>query len=133
MWIRDRYKQKLAVAMSAGQCPDMYIHWTGGPMVEYAEAGYAQDITDLVNQYGLRDRYTEASLVQASIDGRIYALPVKNNSVATFYYDKAMWAEKGYEVPTTIDELENLCDKMVSDGITPFALANQPQWTGSMY
>lgn len=131
--VNDQYKSKLAVAMGAGQCPDMYIHWTGGSMVEYAKAGYAQDITDLVDKYGLRDLYTEASLAQASVDGKIYAIPVKSNSVAYFFYDKAMWTEKGYEIPKTVAELEALCDKMVSDGITPFALANQPQWTGSMY
>lgn len=131
--VNDQYKSKLAVAMGAGQCPDMYIHWTGGNMVEYAKAGYAQDLTELVDKYGLRDLYTEASLAQASVDGKIYAIPVKSNSVAYFFYDKAMWAEKGYEVPKTISELEALCDKMVSDGITPFALANQAQWTGSMY
>lgn len=131
--VNDQYKTKLSVAMASGECPDMYIHWTGGPMADYAKSGYAQDITDLVDEYGLRDLYTEASLEQASIDGRIYAIPVKNNSIAVFFYDKAMWEEKGYEVPTTISELEALCDKMVEDGITPFALANQPQWTGSMY
>lgn len=131
--VNDQYKEKLAVAMGAGQCPDMYIHWTGGSLVEYAKSGYAQDLTELIDKYGLRDVYTEASLAQASVDGKIYALPVKSNTVAAFYYDKAMWAEKGYEVPTTLDELEALCDKMVADGITPFALANQPAWTGSMY
>lgn len=131
--VNDQYKEKLAVAMGAGQCPDMYTNWTGGSLVEYMKSGYAQDLTSLVDKYGLRDLYTEASLAQASIDGKIYAIPVKSNSVAAFYYDKAMWAEKGYEVPTTIDELEALCDKMVADGIVPFALANQPQWTGSMY
>ncbi len=129
----DQYKQKLAVAMASGQCPDMYIHWTGGPMVEYIKSGYAQDLTDLVDQYGMRDLYTEASLAQCTYDDKIYAIPVKNDSVAVFFYDKAMWADKGYEIPETIDDLEALCDKMVEDGITPFALANAPQWTGSMY
>ena len=131
--VNDQYKSKLAVAMGAGQCPDVYVHWTGGNLVEYVNSGYAQDLTALVDKYGLRDLYTEASLAQGSVDGKIYALPTKNNSIAAFFYDKAMWAEKGYEVPTTIAELEALCDKMVADGITPFALANQPQWTGSMY
>lgn len=131
--MNDQYKTKLAVAMGAGQCPDVYTNWTGGSLVEYAKSGYAQDLTELVDKYGLRDKYTEASLAQTTIDGKIYAIPVKATTVAAFFYDKAMWAEKGYEVPTTLDELEALCDKMVADGIVPFALANQPQWTGSMY
>ena len=131
--VNDQYKSKLAVAMASGECPDMYIHWTGGPMVDYVNSGYAADLTELVEEYGLKDLYTEASLEQCTIDGKIYAIPVKNNSIAVFFYNKAMWEEKGYEVPETLDDLEALCDQMVADGITPFALANQPQWTGSMY
>ncbi len=131
--VNDQYKQKLAVAMSSGECPDMYTHWSGGPMIEYIKSGYAQDITDLVKEAGLDQLYTEASLAQATYDGKIYAVPVLNNSVAVFFYDKQLWADKGYEVPETIDDLEALCDKMKADGITPFALANQPAWTGSMY
>ena len=131
--VNDQYKQKLAVAMASGECPDMYIHWTGGPMVEYIKSGYAKDITELFQKYGLDELYTDASIAQCTVDDKIYAIPVKNDSVAMFFYDKAMWEEKGYEVPTTISELEALCDKMVEDGITPFALANSAQWTGSMY
>ena len=131
--VNDQYKEKLAVAMGAGECPDMYTNWTGGGLVEYVKSGYAKDLTELVDKYGLRDKYTEASLAQATIDGKIYAIPIKSTSVACFFYDKKMWKEKGYEVPKTISELEALCEKMKKDGITPFALANQAQWTGSMY
>lgn len=66
----DQYKQKLSVAMSAGQCPDMYIHWTGGPMREYIKSGYAQDITDIVDELGLRDKYLPAALDQCTVDGK---------------------------------------------------------------
>lgn len=131
--VNDQYKEKLLVAMGAGECPDAYSNWTGGSLVEYVKSGYAKDLTELVDKYGLRDRYTEASLAQATIDGKIYAIPTKANTAALFFYDKKMWADKGYEVPKTLDELEALCNKMVQDGVTPFALANQPQWTGSMY
>ncbi len=131
--VNDQYKEKLAVAMGAGECPDVYTNWTGGGLVEYVKSGYAKDLTELVDKYGLRDKYLEASLAQATIDGKIYAIPVKSNSISCFFYDKKMWKEKGYEVPKTVADLEKLCDKMVKDGITPFALANQPQWTGSMY
>lgn len=129
----DQYKQKLSVAMSAGECPDMYTHWTGGPMIEYIKSGYAQDITDLMTSSGVKDKYLPAAIDQGSYDGKIYAVPVLNDSVSVFFYDKQMWADKGYEVPKTIADLEKLCDKMVADGITPFALANGSQWTGSMY
>ena len=31
----DTYKEKLVIAMSSGECPDMYSSWSGGPMYEY--------------------------------------------------------------------------------------------------
>jgi len=129
----DQYKQKLSVAMSAGECPDMYIHWTGGPMNEYISSGYAQDITDLMKSSGTTDLYQPAAIKQATYNGKVYAVPVLNDSVAVFFYDKKMWKEKGYEVPKTIGDMEKLCSKMVADKVTPFALANSSQWTGSMY
>lgn len=30
----DTYKEKLVIAMSSGECPDMYSSWSGGPMYE---------------------------------------------------------------------------------------------------
>ena len=31
----DAYKQKLVVAMSSDSTPDIYSHWSGGPMIEH--------------------------------------------------------------------------------------------------
>lgn len=41
--------------------------------------------------------------------------------------------EVGVEVPETIDELEDVCDKLLEAGYVPFTLANGSKWTGSMY
>jgi raffinose/stachyose/melibiose transport system substrate-binding protein len=35
----DTYKEKLVIAMSSGECPDMYSSWSGGPMYEYIDSG----------------------------------------------------------------------------------------------
>ena len=43
----DNYREKLIIAMSSGECPDMYTSWTGGPMIEYIESGFAQPLDDL--------------------------------------------------------------------------------------
>ena len=36
----------------------------------------------LYEKYGLKDRFMEGALEQASYDGKLYAIPVKNISVA---------------------------------------------------
>ncbi|MGL6201196.1 MAG: extracellular solute-binding protein [Lachnospiraceae bacterium] len=129
----DTYKEKLVIAMSSGECPDMYISWTGGPMNEYIESGYAQPITELFNNSELPDRIMDGAIAQATYEGEIYAVPFMNVSLSGFYYNKEMFDEYGLEVPETVGELEALCDKLVENNITPFALANSPKWTGSMY
>lgn len=129
----DKYKEKLVIAMSSGECPDMYTSWSGGPMNEYIEAGYAQPLDDLYAAYNLKERFMDGALEQASYNGQLYAVPVKNISVAGVYYNKALFEEYGLAVPTTVSELEAAADTFVENGIIPFTLANGPKWTGSMF
>lgn len=129
----DNYKEKLVIAMSSGECPDMYMSWSGGPMNEYIESGYAQPITDLFNNSELPDRLIDAAIEQAKYKDEIYAVPYMNISISGIYYNTEIFEKYNLEVPTTISELEAVCDTLVENGITPFALANGPKWTGSMY
>lgn len=129
----DNYKERLVVAMSSGECPDMYTSWSGGPMNEYINSGFAQPVDELYEEYGLNDVFMEAATAQASYDGHIYAVPTYNVSLAGIFYNKDIFEEYGLEVPTTLSELEAVCDTLVENGITPFALANATKWTGSMY
>lgn len=129
----DKYKEKLVIAMSSGECPDMYTSWTGGPMNEYIDSGYAKPLDDLYEQTGIEERFMEGALEQASYKGVKYAVPVKNISVAGIYYNKDLFAGIGVEVPASVAELETVCDTLLKNGILPFALANGPKWTGSMY
>lgn len=128
----DNYKQQLIVAMSSGQAPDMYIHWGGGPMNEYYNSGFVNDITDMYNTYDHPD-FIDAAVAQSSYDGKILAIPFGGLSGCDIFYNKTIFAEVGIEVPKTIDELEAACDKLVEAGYVPFSLANGSKWTGSMY
>ena len=129
----DNYKERLVVAMSSGESPDMYTSWSGGPMNEYIDSGFAQPVDDLYEEYGLNDIFMEAATAQASYNGHIYAVPTYNVSLAGIFYNTEIFDEYNLEVPTTLSELEAVCDTLVENGITPFALANGPKWTGSMY
>ena len=128
----DTYKQQLIVAMSAGECPDMYIHWGGGPMAEYYESGFANDITEMYATYDHPD-FIDAAIGQSTYDGKLLAIPFGGLSGCDIFYNKTIFAECGIEVPTTIDELEAACDTLIENGYVPFSLANGSKWTGSMY
>ena len=129
----DNYKEKLVIAMSSGECPDMYSSWAGGPLQEYIDSGYAQPITDLYEEAGLDEIYLESATAQATFDGEVYAVPMLNISISGVFYNTEIFEEYGLEEPTTISELEEICDTLIENGITPFALGNSTQWQGSMF
>ena len=131
--LNDNYKQDLQVGFSAkeGQ-PDMYIHWGGGPMAEYYKSGCVNDITELWNTYDHPD-FIDAAVAQSTFDGKILAVPFGGLSGCDIFYNKDIFAELNLEIPTTIAELEAACETIKAAGYYPFALANLPRWTGSMY
>ena len=110
----------------------MYIHWGGGPMVEYYKSGFVNDLTDMFNTYDHPD-FIDAAVAQSSFDGKVLSIPYGGLSGCDIFYNKTIFEEVGVEVPQTIDELEAVCDKLLEAGYVPFSLANGSKWTGSMY
>ena len=51
-------------------------------------------------------------------DGNQYFVPVYNYPWVVMYR-KSLWEEKGYTVPTTMDEFKALGDQMIADGLVP--------------
>lgn len=129
----DTYKEKLVVAMSSGECPDMYSCWSGGPMYEYIDSGFGQPIDDLFNASDIKDKLMESAVGQATYNDHIYAVPYQNVSMSGIFYNKEMFDKYKLEEPKTLAELEKICDTLKENDITPFALANSSKWTGSMY
>lgn len=129
----DTYKEKLVIAMSSGECPDIYTSWSGGPMNEYIEAGFAQPIDDLFQASELPNKLMDGSIEQAKYQDKMYGIPFLNVAVSGIYYNTELFEKANIQVPTTISELEKACDTFVANKITPFALANATKWTGSMY
>ena len=129
----DTYKEKLVVAMSSGECPDVYSNWSGGPMFEYIDSGFAQPLDDLFAESDIKDKLLDAAVAQGSYNGKLYGIPYLNISLAGIFYNKEMFEQYGLEEPTTLAELENICAVLKENGIIPFALANGSKWTGSMY
>ena len=120
----DAYKTKLQIAMSSGTMPDIFPHWSGGPMNEYVNSEKLADLTTLMNENDYKVRFMDAAVNQASFKDKIWAVPVENTSVAMFFYNKDLFAKYSLQVPKTIKELETICDTLKSKGIIPFSLAN---------
>jgi raffinose/stachyose/melibiose transport system substrate-binding protein len=129
----DNYQEKFRVALASNSVPDLFLHWSGGPMVSYIKAGAIADITEYMDKDNYKDRFMDGALSQATYDGKLWAVPIESLSIALFFYNKDVFDANGIAVPTTLSELEAACEKLKAAGITPFALSNKSMWPGSMY
>jgi raffinose/stachyose/melibiose transport system substrate-binding protein len=127
------YKTKLKVAMAAGDLPDLFIHWSGGPMNSYVDAGLLADLTEYMNRDNYKDKYLDAGIAQATYKDKIWAVPIEDITVAMVFYNKEIFEKYNLEIPKTLSELENVCDTLKSNGIIPFALANKEKHLASIY
>lgn len=125
----DDYKQRLVVAMSGGQAPDLFASWGGGWLEEFVKSGQVMDLTDKDIEF---DRFIETALGNSTFDDRIYGLPL-GISPYIFYYNKEIFEEHGLEVPETYNDLLEIIDVLKAEDIYPIALANQPKWPGAFF
>jgi raffinose/stachyose/melibiose transport system substrate-binding protein len=129
----DAFKTKLKIAMSSNTMPDIFPTWTGGPMYEYIDSNKIADITAYMDKNNYKDKFMTAAINQATYKDKIWAVPVENVAVCSFFYNKEIFAKYNLQAPKTLKELETICDTLKSKGIIPFSLANKTKWTGSMY
>jgi alpha-glucoside transport system substrate-binding protein len=55
-----------------------------------------------------------------TVDGKFYAAPLGANVKSLVWYSPSEFEEKGYTVPTTLDELKALSDKIAGTGAKPW-------------
>jgi alpha-glucoside transport system substrate-binding protein len=55
-----------------------------------------------------------------TVDGKFYAAPLGANVKSLVWYSPKEFQDSGYQVPTTLDQLKALSDKMVADGKKPW-------------
>ena len=109
-----------------GQPDTAYSWFSGFRMKFFAEKGLSVPIDDLWAT--VKNNFSEG-FQQAVVgnDGKVYGIPVDYYPWAVFYR-KSVFADKGYSVPATWDDLKALCEKMKGDGLTPIAFADQEGW-----
>ncbi len=97
--------------------------------------GKAQDVNTYASQGLLGeidatylDRGLDAARENVTIDGKTYGL-VYNALYQGVYYNKTMFAENGWSVPATQDELQAIIDDCKAKGITPFASHMVDTWS----
>ena len=107
------------------QPEDVFTWFAGYRMRFFADKGLAGDISDVWAD--LPDSAESFKTASTGNDGKQYFVPFYYYPWAV-HYRKSLFAEKGYVIPTSKDELIALATKMQEDGLIPFAYANDGKW-----
>lgn len=113
---QDDYEQMLKTRISSDDAPDIFVLDNQSRYQEYSEAGRLLDISDLEGLSNIKDDM----LKDGQVNGVQYAVPLDVNAYAV-HYNKDIFEEYNLEVPTTIDDLRNVCKTLQDNGIQPFA------------
>src|SRR6476660_13295 len=109
-----------------GNPDDVFTWFAGNRMKFFAAQGLVADISDVWHDIGgaFSDAIRKASTGE---DGRQYFVPQYNYPWAVFHRP-SVFAQHGYQVPKTYDELLALCRRMKADGLDAFAFADKDGW-----
>jgi multiple sugar transport system substrate-binding protein len=109
-----------------GSPDDIFTWFAGYRMRFFAAQGLAGDISDVWDKIGadFSDSFKKAS---TGDDGKQYFVPIYNYPWVLMYR-KSLWSERGYQPPTSLDELNTLAGQMQKDGLAPIAFADKDGW-----
>lgn len=96
---------------------------------EFAQDGTSVDVGTFLSQEYLREQYSDDLIDLASVDGRVSGVWYEVQVDSLVWYPKPEFEDNGYAIPETWDEMVDLMDTMVSDGITPWCVGMQSALT----
>lgn len=116
-------KTKITMAAGVDQLPEIVQSWGGSVMGGYADAGRLLDLTsELASIPG-----SKAASDAMSWKGKTYGV-APFFAVAGIFLNEDIFARNGLKAPTTIVEMEAVCDTLLAKGIQPFACGAKDKW-----
>ena len=108
------FEAQLKVRIDGGNAPDIAVIPQPGLMADLARQGKLVAEPE-VGTYVKENFLTGYDLI-GSVDGQFYGAPLSANVKSLVWYNPQKFKEKGYTVPTTLDEMMTLSEKIKTDG-----------------
>lgn len=122
-------KLALQTRMVMGNPPDSFQVHGGAELIDsYVKTGMMEPITDLVDSWGIRDKFNPQILEMCSYKGEIYSIPLNVHRGNVLWYNKRLLKELNLKPPSTFDELLRQCELIQEKGIDALALGDRNKW-----
>ena len=111
----SEFEAQIAVLAEGGNAPDIGIVPQPGLLQRLAAGGWlipaSQAVEDNVDEFWSADWK-----VYGTADDTFYAAPLMASVKGYIWYSPSEFEEKGYEIPTTLDELTELSETIAAEG-----------------
>jgi raffinose/stachyose/melibiose transport system substrate-binding protein len=136
----EQIQKNAKIVLTGDDVPDVMEFNKGNATAgQLAAQGLLTPLTDAATERGWDEKLTGSLATTATYDeqglmgsGEWYGVPNYGEFVGV-YYNKDMFAEHGLEVPTTLDEFEDVLAAFKKEGITPLAEAGAEYPLGQLW
>lgn len=132
--LNDSYKEKIRVLVSTDALPDVFFSWAGVFGENLTRSGRVLALDDVM----ARDSEWSSQIVEGqwapfNYNGKQYGAPWSMDGKA-FFYNVDVFNELGIEIPTTLNELYAVCEKLKENGYDePISAGFSAPWAVSHY
>jgi len=128
----EDFKQAIRAYLTSSAPPDVLTWFAGNRARFFIDKDLIMDISDVWEEAGWNESYAKGFRAMSSVDDKQYFLP-GNWYWWAVYYDTRVFDEYDIEIPETWDELMAVCEKLKSNGVTPFTVGTKYRWTAAAW
>ncbi|WP_406072429.1 ABC transporter substrate-binding protein [Micromonospora sp. NBC_01638] len=115
------FEAQLPVRVDGGNAPDIAFVPQPGLVKRFADAGKLKSLG--ADTKALAEQNMPADwLKYGTVNGTLYGVPLGANVKSFVWYSPKTFKEKGWEVPTSWDQLIALSDKVAASGMKPWCV-----------
>ncbi len=123
----DGIKDACKTAAQSGSMPSMWFNWGGALGQYYVDNGVTYDLTNYAAEHNWENEINGGALSLVNLGGQVSGFPTSFNVIG-IYYRTDIFEECGLEIPTTIEEFDNVCATLKEKGYTPLTTAGLNGW-----
>jgi raffinose/stachyose/melibiose transport system substrate-binding protein len=119
----DDLRRLVQTALQSRSGPDIVRGPSATQTIAWSKAHLLADLNPYVEKFGWKDKLSTWAVDAFTTDGKLYALPMRVDTML-LYFNKTLFADKGWSQPTDRASLEALATEAAGQGITPFGSSN---------
>ncbi len=108
------FESQVVLQAQGGNAPDLAVFPQPGLLNRMVDEGYIIPAPAEV-EANVDSGWSEDWKAYGTVDGTFYAAPLMSSVKSFVWYSPSMFAEGGYEVPTTLDEMMALTEQIATD------------------